>query len=660
MEASARLARAAPGRRRRIPSFFHIAPDGVREPYSAADNAKIASALFRKHPSVRVSDVVLPCGKMLHFEVRLGSNATSPRMPAPPPSQMIQVNLATNNTRVVVQSVAAPPAQEPEPEAQTGGGSAAAAAGAASLLEGAVNTPALDGGWNELFCGSTETMMCSSADQHKILTVGGSSPTLVRTWLATDGTNTHVTTIRSGRQSATSLAIGTSTSGLEMLWVGQSDGRIAQVLVGAAGELRLRCEFVAHKSSVSALLVDAARGRLWSVAGSELCVWHIGSVHDAKPTRNTQVGAAFLEIEPVSTAKLGSDVTFLTACEPVQQIVGGGKDGAIYVWDSPTYSLLGRVSVSAIPSRVCLTCGLFVDFTKPPAQAGVRSGTPPRADVPGRAAPAPTTAKSAAALAGMLWIGSANGELTQWIVLPPAESDSGHLPQLKRSFTVGTRLDDGSGSDGSSITQIVHCSESSHCVGQEGVLYIATGGGQLVAYDHSKLKPSGGGSFAPGALRLCKAHEGAVLSLAVVACASPNPGGAPFPPRGGLPVKLVSMGGKSGIVRKWDALECVLHSVKPTAAQQQQASTGKSIDGKTGLYGGLAPDIWAGDPAAFGLGRRFSQGHPLLDIVPLKVPPASHKYPVRNNSELAEIYYVFENRSAEFCAGAGPSHVARL
>ena len=40
---------------------------------------------------------------------------------------MIQVNLATNNTRVVVQSVAAPPAQEPEPEALTGGGSAAAA-----------------------------------------------------------------------------------------------------------------------------------------------------------------------------------------------------------------------------------------------------------------------------------------------------------------------------------------------------------------------------------------------------------------------------------------------------------------------------------------------------------------------------------------------------
>ena len=149
-ETTARLTRTASGHRhrrvRRTPSFFHIAPDGVREPYSAADNAKIASALFRKRPSVRVSDVALPCGKVLQFEVRLGPNAISPRMPAPPPSQMIQVNLATNNTRVVVQSLPAPPpAQEPEPEAPGGDGVAAEAA-TPSLLKGAVNGPALGGG----------------------------------------------------------------------------------------------------------------------------------------------------------------------------------------------------------------------------------------------------------------------------------------------------------------------------------------------------------------------------------------------------------------------------------------------------------------------------------------------------------------------------------
>ena len=40
------------------------------------------------------------------FEVRFGANSVSQRMPRPPASQMIQVNLANENTRVVTCSTA--------------------------------------------------------------------------------------------------------------------------------------------------------------------------------------------------------------------------------------------------------------------------------------------------------------------------------------------------------------------------------------------------------------------------------------------------------------------------------------------------------------------------------------------------------------------------
>ena len=40
-------------------------------------------------------------GMVLQFEVRFGQNAVSRKMPAPPPSGMVQVNLANDNTRVV-------------------------------------------------------------------------------------------------------------------------------------------------------------------------------------------------------------------------------------------------------------------------------------------------------------------------------------------------------------------------------------------------------------------------------------------------------------------------------------------------------------------------------------------------------------------------------
>jgi hypothetical protein len=53
------------------------------------------------HKAVRLSNVRLDNGKVLQFEVRFGENAVSRRMPAPPDSGMIQVNLADENTRVV-------------------------------------------------------------------------------------------------------------------------------------------------------------------------------------------------------------------------------------------------------------------------------------------------------------------------------------------------------------------------------------------------------------------------------------------------------------------------------------------------------------------------------------------------------------------------------
>jgi hypothetical protein len=53
------------------------------------------------HFSVRIADVRLPNGTVVQFEVRFGQNAVSRKMPAPPDSGMIQVNLANENTRVV-------------------------------------------------------------------------------------------------------------------------------------------------------------------------------------------------------------------------------------------------------------------------------------------------------------------------------------------------------------------------------------------------------------------------------------------------------------------------------------------------------------------------------------------------------------------------------
>ena len=82
------------------PAFFHVAPDGAREPYSSADNKAIARARVRGQSSVRISDVTLPNGTVLQFEVRF--KAPFGKLVRPPASGMAQVNLRNQNTRVVV------------------------------------------------------------------------------------------------------------------------------------------------------------------------------------------------------------------------------------------------------------------------------------------------------------------------------------------------------------------------------------------------------------------------------------------------------------------------------------------------------------------------------------------------------------------------------
>jgi hypothetical protein len=86
--------------------YYHVDSTGKRCPYSDADNSAISTAKANGAPAVRISDVVLPDGATLEFEVRFGENAVSKRLATPPPSAIIQVNLGSENTRVVVEGVA--------------------------------------------------------------------------------------------------------------------------------------------------------------------------------------------------------------------------------------------------------------------------------------------------------------------------------------------------------------------------------------------------------------------------------------------------------------------------------------------------------------------------------------------------------------------------
>eukprot|EP01043_Picozoa_sp_COSAG02_P030660 COSAG02_NODE_1970_length_10224_cov_104.344691_6_plen_345_part_00 len=83
-----------------IPSYYHINPDGNREPFSPEDNRIIYRAQNQGLKSVAVAPVNI--GEwVLNFEVRFGNNARSTKMPRPSPTGMCQVNLANQNTRVV-------------------------------------------------------------------------------------------------------------------------------------------------------------------------------------------------------------------------------------------------------------------------------------------------------------------------------------------------------------------------------------------------------------------------------------------------------------------------------------------------------------------------------------------------------------------------------
>ena len=84
--------------------FAHVDPRdaSVHTPYSAADCALIAAARAAGEPSARLADVRLPSGKTLRFEVRIGEHAVSKQIPQPPRSGLIQVNLDSGDTRVVV------------------------------------------------------------------------------------------------------------------------------------------------------------------------------------------------------------------------------------------------------------------------------------------------------------------------------------------------------------------------------------------------------------------------------------------------------------------------------------------------------------------------------------------------------------------------------
>jgi hypothetical protein len=81
--------------------FFHVAPNKVYEEFSEEDVDLIIAAEKRGAKSVRISDVVLPNGVVLRFEVRFGDNATSSKWPKPSESGYVQVNIGNDNTRFV-------------------------------------------------------------------------------------------------------------------------------------------------------------------------------------------------------------------------------------------------------------------------------------------------------------------------------------------------------------------------------------------------------------------------------------------------------------------------------------------------------------------------------------------------------------------------------
>ena len=81
--------------------YHHIDPHGKAIAFSDADNALIVAARKRHDHKVKIGDVKLPSGQVLHFEVRFGLEAKSQKVPVPHKCGMVQVNLGSQNTRQV-------------------------------------------------------------------------------------------------------------------------------------------------------------------------------------------------------------------------------------------------------------------------------------------------------------------------------------------------------------------------------------------------------------------------------------------------------------------------------------------------------------------------------------------------------------------------------
>ena len=85
-----------------MPRYCHEDPaTGRREYYSARECEEIAKARREGRASCPVDDVRLKDGRVLRFEVRFGYGNLSRKQNTPSPSGMVQVNLDSENTRVV-------------------------------------------------------------------------------------------------------------------------------------------------------------------------------------------------------------------------------------------------------------------------------------------------------------------------------------------------------------------------------------------------------------------------------------------------------------------------------------------------------------------------------------------------------------------------------
>ena len=89
-------------------AWGHIDPrTNTVQPFSEVDNKLILAAQQRGDSRVRIGDVALPNGAVLHFEVRFNDQGKLTTMPA---SRMVQVNLGNGNTREIKVLREGPPA----------------------------------------------------------------------------------------------------------------------------------------------------------------------------------------------------------------------------------------------------------------------------------------------------------------------------------------------------------------------------------------------------------------------------------------------------------------------------------------------------------------------------------------------------------------------